>query len=991
MKTRIISKLRLFASEDPAASEDSMFNDICNELSISGTELQQKSKTVLQKILHNYGAFEISTIDGFTHRVIRTFAMDLKLPTNFEVELDQDYMLNKAVDNLIAKAGTKTKLTKTLVDFVIEKADDDKSWDISRDFFDIGKLLLNEKDLDHIAELKNKTLEDFERLKKGLRASIRELESTTITIGETVLTFIDEVGLEHSDFDRRFLPNYFINLSNGKFNLNFTLLWQKKLLDGERLYPKRVSDDIGEIINAIQPQIAEYFSSTKDLINEIKLNKAILKNVTPLSVLSALQKELNLLKLDENKVLISEFNSIISDEIKEQPTPFIYERLGEKFRHYFIDEFQDTSQMQWENLIPLIDNSLSSADGSTMLVGDAKQSIYRWRGANVNQFIDLYQGRTNIFQTPLSQKSLQENYRSAKEIVAFNNSFFSYIAQNFFSNSDYSGLYNDANQNITSEQDGFVNISFIEYQDIDEATESYCHETYLKILECQKQSYRLNDICILVRKKKEGNAISDYLTSRGIPIISSETLLLENSPKIKLINALLELLINPENANLKLKFLSNITSLLEIENTHDFLELYLHLTTPDILQKLKEYSVELNYKTLIKLPLYEIAESIVIGCNLWNNSSDAFLQFYLDVILDFSNKQPSDIMEFLEYFDTKKDTFSVSVPKDLNAVSIMTIHKSKGLEFPVVIFPFADFSIYDDRKGKLWFPLDKEKYFGFDEALLNSKSEIADYGDIGEYIHTQNKSQLELDAINLLYVTLTRAEEQLYIIPKANISANERSDYKSIAALIIRYLENKNMWREGLLEYSFGESQKKEHALVEDIHDEHFAFESVAKENHNLNIVTKNGSLWGTDQQKAILYGNLLHLIMSKIETISDLDSASEFLRTLNAVNSEKCEELIRDAKRIVEHPELSKYFSNDIEVYNEKEIITSNGEFVRPDRLVIKDERLTVIDYKTGSSDKKHNDQINFYANVLKEMNFQIEKKLLIYTNEDLKIVEVM
>jgi ATP-dependent exoDNAse (exonuclease V) beta subunit len=158
-----------------------------------------------------------------------------------------------------------------------------------------------------------------------------------------------------------------------------------------------------------------------------------------------------------------------------------------------------------------------------------------------------------------------------------------------------------------------------------------------------------------------------------------------------------------------------------------------------------------------------------------------------------------------------------------------------------------------------------------------------------------------------------------------------------------------------------------------------------------LNIVTKNGSLWGTDQQKAILYGNLLHLIMSKIETISDLDSASEFLRTLNAVNSEKCEELIRDAKRIVEHPELSKYFSNDIEVYNEKEIITSNGEFVRPDRLVIKDERLTVIDYKTGSSDKKHNDQINFYANVLKEMNFQIEKKLLIYTNEDLKIVEVM
>ena len=397
MKERIIDMLKTFSEAAILKTSSSMFNDICEELEIEPKELHEKSKKLLNTIIHNYAAFDISTIDGFTHKLIRTFAHDLKLPLNFEVELDQDLLLNEAVDSLIAKAGTDDALTKILVDFAIEKADDDKSWDVSFDFNKIAKLLVNENDMPFIETLKHKTLSDFKGLKANLKKDIVSFEKQIIEEAQSVLTLIEEAGLEFGDFSRGSLPKHFQNLVNKKFDVNFDLNWQIDLLENNPLYPKKVSDDVASIINQIQPRLVNAFKNTKQFVFHLKFLKAFYKNVTPLSVLNAINNELNILKIEQNKMLISEFNSIISKEIQNQPTPFIYERIGEKFKHYFIDEFQDTSVLQWENLIPLLDNSLSAENGTTMLVGDAKQAIYRWRGGKAEQFIDLFNKTKQAF------------------------------------------------------------------------------------------------------------------------------------------------------------------------------------------------------------------------------------------------------------------------------------------------------------------------------------------------------------------------------------------------------------------------------------------------------------------------------------------------------------------------------------------------------------------------------------------------------------------
>ncbi|MDA8874082.1 UvrD-helicase domain-containing protein [Winogradskyella sp.] len=990
MKRRIIEMLKTFSAEDYADNPHPMFLDICKELPVSPEELHKKSKTVLHKIIHNYGAFDISTIDGFTHRVIRTFAFDLKLPVNFEVELDQDYLLSKAVDALVAKAGKDKMLTQILVDFAIEKADDDKSWDVGYDLKKIGKLLLNENDIPYINQLKEKTLDDFKTLKSTLQKTIAELEIKIKEAANKTLQLIDEAGLQFDDFNRSYLPKYFEKLTGNNFSVSFDPNWQTDLVDGNILYPKRVSDTIAQTIENIQPNLAAAFTNTKHWIFNLKFNKAVYKNITPLSVINALQKELETLKEDENKLLISEFNSLISNEIKNQPTPFIYERLGEKFRHYFVDEFQDTSAMQWQNLIPLMDNALSSTNGSAMLVGDAKQSIYRWRGGDAEQFIDLYQKKTHPFQVKADVKNLENNFRSYKTIVNFNNSFFKFISEQFFSNVSYTSLYKHASQKLKKEEGGYVNFSFLDWENTEDRTSTYEQKTLETIKSCLEKGYEPKDICVLVRKKKEGIAISDYLTNNNINIVSSETLLLNNSQKVQLLNQVMALLVSPDEEKLKLELLNSISIIFDIENKHSFFLSHLYLSVSELLDKLRALNIEVNYNKLLQMPIYEMAESLVRGFGLCKTNSDAYVQFYLDTVFDYSIKQSSDILGFLDYFETKKETLSIAMSNNLNAVSIMTIHKSKGLEFPVVVFPFADLNIYKELEPKEWFPLEKESYSGFENALINYSKDFQNFGGVGEAILNEHQSELELDGINLLYVTLTRAIEQLYIITKKDISNKGVVNEKSYAGIFINFLISENIWDENQTEFTFGEPIKLSIEKTISEKSEDYEFISTSKDSHNLKIITSSGVLWETEQEKAIEYGNLVHLVMSKIITQHDINFAINSVVSEGHIKASESESLKQIVLSIIDHKMLSGYFSTDYDIFNEKDIITKDGRFFRPDRLVLKDKIAVIIDYKTGLENKGYEAQINDYAQVLEEMGLIIDKKLIVYTNDTIKVLEV-
>lgn len=988
MKERIIETLMQFSEETILANPNSMFIDICNDLNIQPIELHKKSENLLNTIIHNYAAFDISTIDGFTHKLIRTFAYDLKLPLNFEVELDQDALLNEAVDSLIAKAGTDKALTKVLVDFAIEKADDDKSWDVSYDFNKIAKLLVIENDIPFIETLKDKTLDDFKVLKNHLKEEIKTNETELVENAQSVLTLIDVAGLEHNDFSGGYLPKHFLNLANKKFDVNFETAWQQDI-ENKPLYPKRVTNDVASIIEQLQPQIAKAFYETKKIVFHLKFLKNFYRNIIPLSVLSVINNELTALKIDQNKLLISEFNNIISNEIKNQPTPFIYERIGEKFKHYFIDEFQDTSQLQWENLIPLIDNALSTANGTTMLVGDAKQAIYRWRGGKAEQFIDLFNEKSIPFVVKQHIEKLESNYRSFKDIVDFNNNFFSYLSTSVFTEKEYQKLYENARQNTFLEDTGYVELSFLDIEKDDDRNEVFSKNVLKTIKKCLENGYNLEDICILVRKKKEGVAIANYLSQHHIPIISSETLLIYNSPEVVFVNNVLLLLIQQKNSKVKIAVLNYLASLFEIENKHEFFCDHLNLSLVQLFKSFEAFHIYINNNYLLQLPLFDAVETIVRSFNLVK-TSNAYVQFYLDIVLEFSGKKGANIAGFLDYFDKKKETLSIVSPKGQNAIQIMTIHKSKGLEFPVVIFPYADLDIYYEKEPKEWFPINKEMYDGFSHTLLNFNKDFENFDDSGLQIYNNHKSEQELDNINLLYVTLTRAIEQLYIISTKNTSSKKEVNDKKYSGLFINYLQYIGVWNDSQLMYSFGNKKraevKKSNQHKEDSKERivQQTFISTSKDSHNIKVVTKSGYLWDTNQLEAIEKGNLIHNMMSFIKTKEDIDFVINDFIDASLINKEQAVVLKEKIIEIVKHPSLETYFSNAYTIYNERDIISKEGIILRPDRVIINlKNEVVIVDYKSGKEDKKHIQQLQSYQDVLEDMKLRVVKKILVYIND--------
>lgn len=995
MKERIIDTLKIFSDDSILETSNSMFETIANDLNLEPNVLHKKSKLLLHTIVHNYAAFDISTIDKFNHKLIRTFAHDLKLPVNFEVELDTKTMLSKAVDKLIDKAGSDKELTKVLVDFAIEKTDDDKSWDISYDFNTIAGLLINENEIPYIDKLKDKTLEDFKALKTNLQKQYNTNSEQVIAVSKTILELIHQSQIDYTDFSSSYLPKHFIKLAEGNFNVSFSTKWQSDLIDGLPIYPKKVSEDVGSSIESIRQQLTDAFLKTKNAIFQIKFLKNALSNIIPLSVLGAIKKSLDELKQEDDLLLISEFNALINNEIKEQPTPFIYERIGEKFKHYFIDEFQDTSVLQWENLIPLIDSAITGQNlkgetGTAMLVGDAKQAIYRWRGGRAEQFIDLYTN-DNPFHIEKTVENLPSNYRSFKTIVEFNNAFFNHISDFAFSNPQHKTIYQNAHQELVFKDEGYVELSFLNIEDEDK-NELYCEAVLNTIEKALQNGFSLKDICIIVRRKKEGVAIAEYLSGKHYSIISSETLMLENSPEVNFIINILSLAIQPKNDEVKIDVLSYLAEhQLSLNDKHAFFSLLIHKDIFNLFDALKGFGYEFDFNRFLQLPIYEAIESVVRQFKL-NTSSNAFIQFFLDEVLDYSQKYNTSISGFLDFWDRKKDTLSIVSPQGKDAVQIMTIHKSKGLEFPVVIFPYANQGIYFDLNPKIWFPVDENHFNGFSHMYLNLNKDFEGYNESSNIIYNDYQSELELDSINLLYVVLTRAAEQLYIISEFDVDKKTQTEkLNTYSGLFINYLKSVNQWEELRFTYSFGNPIKTSAEKItthNTIYQNEFI--STAKEEHNLNIITNSGYLWDTLQEKAIEKGNLIHNIMSEIKTVDDIETVLDDFENSGKINVLQYEELKIMVYDIVNHNQLQSYFNSEYIIYNEQDIITKEGYLLRPDRIVINSKNeAVIIDYKTGLTNSKHQEQLYDYQLVLEDMNFKVIKKILIYINDEITIKE--
>jgi ATP-dependent exoDNAse (exonuclease V) beta subunit len=658
--------------------------------------------------------------------------------------------------------------------------------------------------------------------------------------------------------------------------------------------------------------------------------------------------------------------------------------------------------MQWQNLIPLIDNATSSEidgeKGTLMIVGDPKQSIYRWRGGKAEQFIDLSKDQ-NPFNNPEKVlEHLDKNYRSYSQVIDFNNDFFQLLS-NEFEHLDYKDLYeNHSHQKTNDKTGGYVNISFVPKveasEDEEEAldkTELYVLATLNTIQKVIREGFEYKDIVILTRKRNQGIAIANYLTEQKIPLLSSETLMIQNATEVRLIIHLLKYLKNNSDLEAKANFLQYLAQNSQDQlPIHDFIAQGMEQKQEADFEKwLVSFNVDLSFQNIRKKSLYEAVE-VIISKFLNPKISNAYIQYFLDIVLERDIRNQAGISDFLNFWDKNAEKFSIPSPEGNNAVRIMTIHKSKGLEFPVVIMPFAEEDYNRKPKDKLWLNAE-EQTIGLPKVLIDNSSAVEGFGEEASLVYNQKKQEELLDNINVLYVALTRAEEQLYVISNMNLSRKGEVPKNNMCAFFINYLINKGEFDESKLEYEFGNSTK---LSVEKKHVDTSKTIPLVTEilnPKNIKIAQREALMWGTHQQEAIEYGNVVHEILSFIKTKSDVDLAITKSIESGLITFGQKETVYKSIQQIVNHSELEKYFSEGNEILNEQTIIQKEGRTIKPDRMTInKDKEVFLLDYKTGIHNSKYQLQLENYQHAIELMGYKVVKKVLVYIGLSIDVVHL-
>lgn len=972
LKSRILEALEVFSSDRADAAMPEMFAYLCQTLGVDSGELRERSARMLQEILHNYAFFDVSTIDKFNHRILRTFAKDLRLPPGFEVVTDTDSLLKRAVDALIQKAGSEKRLTDIMLAFALEKAEEDRHWDVSLDLLDMGKLLFNENDLPFLEMFRGKGVGDFLALRQLLDREARHCESGILEVVEALQGLLHAHGLETGDFNRGSFPKFLSKLADGQFESSFTSAWQRDF--GEKpLWITKTPDHKKEIMDDLLPQFAEGFGKIKERV----LKRAFLlnarKNITPFTVMGLLRLELEQIQETESLLPVAHFNAIIAGELAEQPAAYIYERLGEKYRYYFIDEFQDTSLLQWQNLIPLITNALSGQDasgtrGGLILVGDAKQAIYRWRGGRAEQFMGLSEQLSNPFPVAARIEPLPKNYRSRETLVSFNNRLFHHLGSHLSRETHAALFTSGSRQESRSEEEGLVQLEFLEAENAD-LPEAYARRAVEILQELRQSGYPWSDVCLLTRRRAEGVTLSEALAENGIPVVSSETLLLKNHPAVRFLIALLRHLKDPSDQNAPFEMLYFLCP--AEGDTHSWIAGHLP-RFPELLRDRYGFATgEAAFQ-----PVYDILEN-AIACFELGGDAAAYLIFLLDLALEVGNRGDQSITTFLEQWEARQDVASLKAPENQDAVRLMTIHQSKGLEFPIVLYPFAETPVFGYRQGKLWVPVPKEAYAGFSYLQISKRKEVAEYGPGAARAYEEEQANSELDAMNILYVAHTRAEKALFVLSRRPKSPGEQPG--NYAELYRSFLEAEGSWEEGQSVYTFGALPPAGKGSPP-ARSTKLPFRHSTRSAQSLRMVTRTGRDWASGSSKAISLGNLVHYAMSLIRVREDTEAALERLGREGLLRIEQQDPMRTLLHGITGHPRLEAYFRPGWEIYNERELFIRKAVFLRPDRFQIQKGEAVVMDYKTGQARPKHREQLTSYADEIGRMGFRVSNAILVY-----------
>ncbi|MBS1571886.1 MAG: UvrD-helicase domain-containing protein, partial [Bacteroidetes bacterium] len=720
---------------------------------------------------------------------------------------------------------------------------------------------------------------------------------------------------------------------------------------------------------------------------QIKKNESILEALLPLKVNKDIQDELSKIETENDLVFLSKFNTLIKENLKDEPSAFIYEKIGTKFQHFFFDEFQDTSLMQWQNFVPLRDHTISMEDTSFTVVGDPKQSIYRFRGGDSQLMLSLI-NKTEKSPLAAHTKVLKYNWRSANNIVKFNNELYQYQSQ--FLEEQHQKIFSEDAQQIPKNKtlEGRVKINLLENSSQPEFFENLANAMHNNIQDCLEHGFSMSDITILCRGNKDILRLSQLLgykkviykgKSSFIKTISEKGLTLNLSYTLKALISFLTWKTNTQNKRNLVDTLYWLQQLGRVK-FHDFSSEVFSLLALQhdglILEKLSnKYALNLQDSHLPQLNLYNFVEYFLKEFCVPEKETDFVLSF-LEILHGFGQNVGLGLKDFLQYWNDEGRETSIAASENVDAVQLMTIHKAKGLEFPIVFFALRN---DNDKEGKFsaWLQQDDEilpsVYLpNFSSELTNYDEELKEFNDFHTY---ENR----MDNLCVQYVATTRPVEQLYLYlekpGKDGISKIELYDF-------VKQYNVNNEEQFDLYPGDYNKQKKEKNSNLQH-HKIVSVFPMDSQKISKITIATPSKTYQFRNDK--VRQGILMHEILSKIKYPNDLKFVLKEYSLNGILTASEIKILKKELKKVIANNE--SYFSEKYTVINEREILISNKDGIslhRPDRLLMDiDGNCTIIDFKTGTEKTEHQRQVEKYKLVLEKIGYRVVETKIIYTQQ--------
>ena len=970
MKERILRALKGISTGHFEEETDSlMAEEIRTYLALSPEEFKARARAVLFKILHDYSNLSITTIDSFSYRLVSTFSHDLDLPANFEVELNFNNVLATGVDLLIEKAGIEgeEELTKVLLNFVAFQLDEeDKGLKVKGRITEAGKALEYMNRDEGVIIQEGATLEQLLAKHIELQKELKEYKTRIRKKANELAAFVKQANIDPSRSQYKILVNL-MDLGAMTQLQDFVKTMSKtviNVLEGASFYFKKDMKELGPMYdpwdNELRRFLADFNEMLEEYYNRQGLTDFVVKNFLPTILLRSLAGEIEALKKSDRKLHISDFSKYIQEVVKE-PTPFIYERLGERYRAFLLDEFQDTSQIQWSNMKPLIENALSQEEpNKTIVVGDAKQSIYAWRGADVNLILQLMKERKDGPYT-IRTEALGMNYRSRPQVVKFNNEFFGFAAA-YLQNTQHEQLYRKGAQKPNKKDpQGFVHI----------APKEELHEQQVLsiIQDALARNYRPKDIAILVRNKGDSSKIQQLLQKEGIAYSTGKGNLLDEDPYVLATLCLLELICHRESDE-ALSLLA--TAVLKDEHRVLFSEVLHEQVLSFISLKIQKQdfrSFLFENFSLFQVSQQGMYEAVLEMIRRFIDKPEvsALFQTWLSRLRKFEVSQSNSVEAFLRFYweDGGARMYNGEAAED--KILIETIHSSKGLEYPVVIVPKADWSLKPDSKDIISQEL-PERFAPLLKVRMKYTQLLQEFEEI-ETSQQGHKEAAQLAGLNMLYVALTRAENELYVL---YTSVKKIDEVGSVNHILQAYTTPNGG------ELMLGEKlvvEKKREATIPEI-------PAFTNEGWKSRIFVSWQATNSLEEEgiNAREWGKLVHGVLAKAENAEQVRELVAELGRAGTLNEADANALEESALAFLEHEAFKPYWSLPGKRISERELVSGDKRILRPDKVIEHEGRYTIIDFKTGERNEKHRAQMDEYGRALSSISSEPCLKVLMY-----------